>query len=133
MLKSIQHPVVLIGGKEDEMAGQKLKSELPDLINLCARLNIDQSALVMKGSAKVISHVRGMMNISAALQKLVISIWGNTVPEFGMYPYYGDLEIEEVRLEMNDLSCRPCSKLGFDQCPRKHFKCMELQSFEGIS
>jgi ADP-heptose:LPS heptosyltransferase len=29
------------------------------------------------------------MHIAAAFKKKIISVWGNTVPEFGMYPYYG--------------------------------------------
>jgi heptosyltransferase-2 len=61
------------------------------------------------------------MHIAAALKKYVISIWGNTVPEFGMYPY----QTEHVILENNTLSCRPCSKIGHHHCPKKHFKCMQ--------
>ncbi|MGE0567204.1 MAG: glycosyl transferase, partial [Bacteroidia bacterium] len=26
--------------------------------------------------------------------------------------------------ENNNLSCRPCSKLGYAKCPKTHFKCM---------
>jgi hypothetical protein len=31
-------------------------------------------------------------------------------------------------IEIKDLICRPCAKLGFSQCPKKHFKCMESLS-----
>jgi hypothetical protein len=37
----------------------------------------------------MITHDTGLMHIAAAFQKPVVSIWGNTVPAFGMYPYYG--------------------------------------------
>ena len=67
------------------------------------------------------------MHIAAALQKPIISIWGNTVPAFGMYPYYGKLSTQQFEVvEINKLSCRPCSKIGYDKCPKGHFKCMEL-------
>jgi hypothetical protein len=29
--------------------------------------------------------------------------------------------------EVKNLSCRPCSKIGFSVCPKKHFKCMHDQ------
>jgi heptosyltransferase-2 len=65
-----------------------------------------------------------MMHIAAALKKKVISVWGSTVPAFGMYPYYPPGEENYYIIENNDLICRPCSKLGYKKCPEKHFKCM---------
>jgi ADP-heptose:LPS heptosyltransferase len=62
------------------------------------------------------------MHIASAFQKKIISIWGNTIPEFGMGPY---LPRPENRImEIKHLECRPCSKLGFHKCPKGHFKCM---------
>jgi heptosyltransferase-2 len=29
-------------------------------------------------------------------------------------------------IEQKELSCRPCSKIGFDRCPKGHFNCMNL-------
>ena len=71
------------------------------------------------------------MHIAAAFKKPIVSLWGNTVPEFGMYPYYGDNFIKtqlqdpfEI-LETKKLWCRPCSKIGYKKCPLGHFNCME--------
>jgi ADP-heptose:LPS heptosyltransferase len=64
------------------------------------------------------------MHIAAALKKPVVSVWGNTVPAFGMTPYMPGRESNSVILEVNDLRCRPCSKIGFDKCPKGHFQCM---------
>jgi len=73
------------------------------------------------------------MHIAAAFKKPVLSIWGNTIPGFGMYPYM-PLEYRERSsiFEVRDLSCRPCSKIGFSACPKKHFKCMMDQDLETI-
>jgi len=30
--------------------------------------------------------------------------------------------------EVEGLSCRPCSKIGFQSCPKKHFDCMMKQN-----
>lgn len=115
-------PVILIGGKEDESNGALVASGVvaQQVLNLCGRLNLNESASVLNQSEFVISHDTGMMHVAAALKKKVFAIWGNTVPEFGMYPYL----TEHINIENKDIGCRPCSKIGFDQCPKKHFKCM---------
>ena len=70
------------------------------------------------------SHDTGLMHIAAAFGKEIFSVWGNTVPAFGMYPYRTEFRV----LEVPGLSCRPCSKIGFDKCPQGHFKCMRDQT-----
>lgn len=132
MCNSIKGKVVLIGGKEDIEAGRRLSESCSNTIDLCGKLSIDQSALVIQKSQKVYSHDTGMMHIAAALQKPIVSIWGNTIPEFGMTPYYPenfDESQSEIK-EVADLGCRPCSKIGYDSCPRGHFKCMMEQEWD---
>mgnify|MGYP003353523095 CR=1 FL=1 len=80
----------------------------------------------------MITHDTGMMHIAAAFKRPIVSVWGNTIPAFGMTPYYGAVPIANRRFEVAGLSCRPCSKIGFNACPKRHFKCMELQDIPGI-
>ena len=42
-----------------------------------------------------------------------------------MYPYFPKNNEKYTIIENQQLSCRPCSKIGYNQCPKKHFKCME--------
>jgi heptosyltransferase-2 len=65
------------------------------------------------------------MHIAAAYKRPIISLWGNTVPSFGMYPYYGDSPTQGSQFQVSKLWCRPCSKIGYNKCPLGHFKCME--------
>jgi len=67
------------------------------------------------------------------LKKPQVVVWGNTIPQFGMYPYYGDFPVRWVSFERNDLRCRPCSKLGFEHCPKGHFKCMLEHDIQAIA
>jgi ADP-heptose:LPS heptosyltransferase len=141
----INKPILLLGGKEDfetgetitaffSREGQHLDTEkvLDELnkrtivYNACGKFNINQSASLVKQSRYVFTHDTGLMHIAAAFRKEVFSIWGNTIPSFGMYPYRTRFTI----LENNHLSCRPCSKIGFDKCPRGHFKCMTKIDFD---
>ncbi len=122
--KKINRPIVLIGGKEDMETGEKITSQISNIFNACGKYNLQQSASLIKQAEKVITHDTGMMHIAAAFQKNIISIWGNTVPEFGMYPYMPGNELNSQIVEVENLSCRPCSKIGFEKCPKGHFKCM---------
>ena len=132
--KQINTNVILLGGKEDEQTGNEIVAQSGShVFNLSGKLSLDQSALVVKLAQKVITHDTGLMHIAAAFKKPIISIWGNTVPEFGMTPYYGKYDINQQLFEVNNLSCRPCSKIGFKACPKAHFNCMHLQDTSGIA
>jgi len=116
-------PLILLGSKEDaaiaEQAHQLHKNKT---INLCGKLNLNQSASIIQQANKVITSDTGLMHIAAAYKKDIISLWGNTIPEFGMGPYLAGYNSQI--LEVKGLSCRPCSKLGYKKCPKGHFKCM---------
>lgn len=129
LCKTIDHPIILLGGKEDKANGDHIASVDPHKVyNACGKFSINESADLVRRSKLLITHDTGLMHIAAAFKKPIISIWGNTVPEFGMYPYKSAFDTMEVR----PLSCRPCSKIGYDKCPLGHFKCMEGISVEGV-
>ena len=124
--REFQQPVILLGGREDSSAGNEIVAAIEDNIyNACGKFNLNQSASLVKQAAAVITHDTGLMHIAAAFNKNIISIWGNTVPEFGMYPYIKKGNGADIRFEIKNLPCRPCSKIGFSACPKKHFLCME--------
>jgi ADP-heptose:LPS heptosyltransferase len=128
LCQTIQKPLILIGGKEDFVQGEQLVSEFQGkkiILNLCGKLNLNQSASIVEQSDLVYTHDTGMMHVAAALKKNIISIWGNTVPALGMYPYQTNFEV----IENKDLHCRPCSKIGYNKCPLGHFRCMNDLSF----
>lgn len=126
----IKSSVIILGGKEDADNGEIIAASAPHIINLCGKLNLNQSASVIDQSELVVSHDTGLMHIAAALKKDVISVWGNTIPQFGMYPYLPG-EKSEI-FEVMGLKCRPCSKLGHKKCPKKHFDCMMKQDAKAI-
>lgn len=129
--KEINLPIVLLGGKSDIANGEKISSICENTINLCGKYNLAQSADILRQSDVVITHDTGLMHIAAAFKKEILSIWGNTIPEFGMYPYLAGEKSQIV--EIKDLKCRPCSKIGYDKCPKKHFDCMNKQDVGAIS
>ncbi len=140
LLKSIisqsERPIIIIGGPEEAKQGAilSLESESENTVfNTCGKLSIVESAAIIERALWVITPDTGMMHIAAALRKRTISLWGNTIPSFGMTPYLpGELENHSIIIEQKELSCRPCSKLGKNKCPKKHFKCMGEIKAENI-
>jgi ADP-heptose:LPS heptosyltransferase len=122
----LKQPVILLGGPEDKIRGDTVARQAgPLTINYCGALTIHQSASIIEQASCVITHDTGLMHIAAAFRKRIISIWGSTVPGFGMRPYLPAPELQKsVVIGVMGLSCRPCSKIGFDKCPKKHFRCM---------
>ena len=143
IIQKLKEPVILLGGPDDvERANeildkisksQNLKisesqnlriSESQQLISLVGKINLEQSASIVKKAKSVLTNDTGLMHIAAAFHKNIVSVWGNTVPELGMYPYLPKEKEKCHIVECKDVKCRPCSKLGFKECPRKHFNCM---------
>ncbi|GAA4000314.1 glycosyltransferase family 9 protein [Hymenobacter fastidiosus] len=153
----LRRPIVLLGGPEDESTGHVVElafernvpavvpapprlpdspyyfpppvgepTQLTSIYNACGKFSLNQSASLVRQAELVVSHDTGLMHIAAAFQKQIFSVWGNTVPEFGMYPYRSEFRV----LEVPGLSCRPCSKIGYAECPQGHFKCMREIKFD---
>ncbi|HEY9361710.1 MAG TPA: glycosyltransferase family 9 protein [Chitinophagaceae bacterium] len=129
--EKLDHPVILLGGKEDAENGQAIAIADPvKVYNACGKFSLNESADIVRKAKLVVSNDTGLMHIAAAFNKPIISLWGNTVPSFGMYPYYGKNYLKQSKLpydilQVNKLWCRPCSKIGYAKCPLGHFKCME--------
>jgi len=128
-------PVVLLGGPAERETGDRIARGLPLVINACGRFNLGGSASLVRQSVLVVTHDTGLMHVAAAFRKPIISIWGNTVPALGMYPYLpGQEQLEtERRREVTGLTCRPCSKIGFSECPEGHFRCIKNQDPKALA
>jgi len=140
----INKPIVLVGGKEDFEAADKLEKffnadggsvEINEglhklnkktvIFNACGKFNLSQSASLVQQAQVVFGHDTGLTHIAAAFKKVVFSIWGGTVPN-NFYPYGTKFFL----LENTKLNCRPCSKSGRSKCPKGHFKCMQDLVFD---
>lgn len=130
----IQKPIVLLGGPEDRLEGDEIAAvDHVKIYNACGKFNLNESACLVRNARIIVTHDTGLMHIAAAFKKPVISIWGNTVPAFGMTAYYGNAATPSKIFEVEGLSCRPCSKIGYKKCPRGHFKCMNNQNLVAIA
>ncbi len=142
----INRPIVLLGGPEDAPVGEEIErfftidqskpgdeetlerelNKKARVFNGCGKFSLGQSASLVQQSNYVFTHDTGLMHIAAAFGKTIFSTWGNTVLDFGMYPYRTKFTV----FEKQGLSCRPCSKIGYNACPKGHFKCMNEVVFD---
>jgi ADP-heptose:LPS heptosyltransferase len=107
----LDFPILLMGGKEDAEVAEKIAGSIGSkVVNACGRYSLNQSASLLKQSTLVITHDTGLMHIAAAFKKNIVSIWGATVPEFGMSPYMAGPH--SMYIAADHLSFRPTSKLG---------------------
>ncbi len=132
LIENMNYDIVLIGGKEDIAKSESimLKIKRKSVVNMTGKLNFIESASLIRQSDVIVTPDTGMMHIAAAFNKNIISVWGNTIPEFGMYPYKPGAGSKVF--EIKGLRCRPCSKIGFSACPKKHFRCMQDQNMMDI-
>ncbi len=125
IVQQIQHAIVFLGDNDDSQVAEYVAQRINRKVyNMCGKLNIRQSAFFIQNARCLLTGDTGLMHIAAALNQKIISVWGNTVPAFGMYPYMPENENKYTIIENKNLYCRPCSKLGFKRCPQKHFRCM---------
>lgn len=125
LLEQRRGPAVLLGGPDDRPMADEIIAPLQtsareQLLDVVGRTDLLTSAALVDAADLVLSHDTGLMHIAAALQKKTVTLWGNTIPGFGMTPYRAPHRI----LEIDGLPCRPCDKLGHDHCPEGHFRCM---------
>ena len=94
-------PVLLLGGKQEIEKAESIiqSSSINKVKNACGKFDLFQSAILVKNAATFITHDTGLMHIAAALRKPQVVVWGNTIPEFGMYPYYGNEKINWISFE----------------------------------
>lgn len=133
-LKDLHIPIVLLGGPTDVERSTALRNRLSSqqVIDFCGKITLRQSAYVLSQARTLLTGDTGLMHIATAYRIPIVSVWGNTVPALGMYPYTPqDRSLYSIH-EVTGLSCRPCSKIGYKACPKKHFNCMLKQDVGAI-
>ena len=133
ILSQIKMPVVLLGGPTDKEKGGQIAREAGDHVhNACGQFQLNESAALVKGAQKVVTPDTGLMHVASAFHQDIYVLWGNTVRSFGMFPYLPEGKGSYRNGVVEGLRCRPCSKIGFDKCPRRHFRCMKEQDESAV-
>lgn len=121
--QKVNFPIVLLGGPSEEKDGNEIANAGGEHVwNGAGKLSLNGSAALIRDAKLVITPDTGMMHVASAFKKPIISFWGATVPDFGMYPYLNE-NLDE-RISADHLPKRPCSKLG-TKCKYKECRCID--------
>jgi heptosyltransferase-2 len=114
--------VVLVGGKEDALLCEQIAASVGGerLLNAAGRLTLRQTAAMILKSNALVSNDSAPMHLAAAVGIPVVAIFGATAPSIG----FGPSGPRDIVVEVNGLSCRPCSLHGTEKCPIGTFQCM---------
>ncbi|HMS63691.1 MAG TPA: lipopolysaccharide heptosyltransferase II [Ignavibacteria bacterium] len=123
LLQILNTKIFLTGGKKDKFISDFIQnnSKNRNIINVTGTFSILESAELIKRSEVLITNDSAPLHISNAVETNVVAIFGATVPEFGFYPTGRN----DIVIQTNGLSCRPCSIHGGKKCPIGTFVCMK--------
>jgi heptosyltransferase-2 len=119
--------VVIVGGKDDVAAGDRIVAQLPPGCgaNAAGRLTLLGSAALIGQAAALVTNDSAPQHLGSAMNTPTITLFGPTAPDFG----FGPLAEKSVVVGNNALACRPCDHHGPPKCPLGHWRCMrELTS-----
>lgn len=125
-VKESDGAVMLFGGSADAERARQLAVGLTDavgeerVVNVAGKLTLSETAAAMQYCDVILTNDTGLMHLAEAMQKRIVAVFGSTVREFGFFPSTSS----SIILERVGLYCRPCSHIGREQCPEKHFRCM---------
>lgn len=125
-----QDKVYLFGGgaKEVEIL-ENWQSQIQNTENLAGKLKISEELEKISQLKVMISMDSANMHLSSIVGTRCISVWGSTHPYAG---FLGFSQSEDDVVQVNDLTCRPCSVFGDKECYRGDWACLEELNIQKI-
>lgn len=119
----------IFGDHSDQPFAAEMVAELGNAcIDLTGQLTLMQTACALRRMRLLVTNDTGLMHMACALDVDVVALFGPTTRELGFFPVHPHARV----VEHLDLSCRPCTHVGSDKCPKGHFRCMRESSVERV-
>lgn len=116
------------GAKEIEIL-DAWQAQLPNTKNLAGKLTLKEELEKIASLCVMISMDSANMHLASLVGTRCISVWGSTHP-FAGFLGYGQSMADVV--QVNDLTCRPCSVFGDKPCYRDDWACLEELDIQNI-
>lgn len=115
-------PVILLGSAGEKKLLEGIASACGVDVRIAAGGTIEKAAAVLRDAAVLVTNDSGLLHLAESAGTPVIALFGPTVAGFGFAPSHP----ASIVLE-SDISCRPCSLHGGDNCPipAKGHACMK--------
>lgn len=110
------------GGKEEKEILESWEKQIPNTESLAGKLTLKEELKKIGSLEAMISMDSANMHLASLVGTHCISVWGATHPFAGFLGYGQSLN---DAVQVNDLSCRPCSVFGDKECYRGDYACLE--------
>lgn len=110
------------GGKKETETLESWENQIPNTKSLAGKLNLSEELHRISKLEVMISMDSANMHLASIVGTRCISIWGATHPYAG---FLGFGQSENDVVQINDLTCRPCSVFGDKECYRGDWACLE--------
>ena len=109
------------GGQHEQVIFDDLVAKYPSVMSMIGKLNMEKELILMSYLDLMLSMDSSNMHLASLVNTPVLSIWGATHPYAGFLGWK-QLPINTIQIE--DLTCRPCSVYGQKPCYRKDYACL---------
>ena len=117
------------GGKKEVEILSEWEKQIPNSESLAGKLSLKQELEKISQLELMISMDSANMHLASLVGTRCISVWGQTHPYAGFLGYG---QSEEDVIQVNDLSCRPCSVFGNKECYRGDWACLHSIDIKDI-
>ncbi len=117
-LNRLNLPVVIIGGREDREAGEKILQNIQG-INLPGKTSLAESAAVLARALLLISGDSGVLHMAAGLDIPTVSLFGPGIAEKWAPRGRKHMVIN------HHLECSPCTCFGYTNPCHRHARCIQ--------
>ncbi len=117
---------VIIGGKEDVRDGLEIVTGLSNIVNLCGRLSLSETAAVFQEVQLLITGDSGILHIADAMRKKIVALFGpGNVKKWAPRG-------KHVAVITKNLGCSPCSTFGYTPRCKNNVACMKNITVEEV-
>lgn len=117
------------GGKEEVEILKNWEKQIQNTESLAGKLKLKEEIQKISELETMISMDSANMHLASLAGTRCVSVWGATHP-FAGFLGYGQSENDVV--QVNDLTCRPCSVFGDKECYRGDWACLEEINIQKI-
>jgi len=122
---SKKYRIYLIGTSTDYGLCEAIQRKTDfDRVEIWAgKLTLLESVALIKNAKMTFANDSAPLHFASAMNAPVTAIFCSTIPQFGFGPLSDISHVIEVE---EKLDCRPCGIHGFKKCPKRHFKCSDI-------
>jgi len=121
-----KYKVILLGGEGDIPLCESIagKNTSRNMEVVAGKISLLQTAALMENAVMNFVNDSAPLHLASAMNAPVTAFFCSTATWFGFTPLSNNSMVIETK---HQLSCKPCGIHGRKKCPKKHFKCGDIE------